>query len=217
MNAGYIKLFRSLLEWEWYDDKNTKILFLHLLLTVNWTSKSWHGIEIKRGQRLVSIEKLAAELGLSVQNVRTAVTHLKSTGEITIEPTNRANLITVVNYEVYQGDEPASNKEVTSRPTKSQQGSNKEVTTTKEGNKLKEGNKERGRRARGQYKNVYLTECEYNDLSEKYPLTVDDLINRLSIYKKAHNREYGSDAAMLYKFADEDDQDAIERAAYLNL
>ena len=35
LKNGYIKLYRSLLDWEWYDDTVTKCLFLHLLLTVN--------------------------------------------------------------------------------------------------------------------------------------------------------------------------------------
>ena len=31
LGSGYIKLYRSLLNWEWYDDINTKTVFLHLL------------------------------------------------------------------------------------------------------------------------------------------------------------------------------------------
>lgn len=36
IEGGFIALHRSLLKWEWYTDENTKALFIHLLLTVNY-------------------------------------------------------------------------------------------------------------------------------------------------------------------------------------
>lgn len=103
LENGYIKLFRSLINWEWYRDSNTKDLFLHLLLTVNYENKKWRGIEIKRGQRVTSYKKLAEELKpMTLQNVRTAIKHLKSTNEITVETTSEYSIITVVNYDKYQ-------------------------------------------------------------------------------------------------------------------
>ena len=83
LEQGYIKLYRSLLRWEWYDDANTFRVFVHLLLTVNHEPQKWHGITIDRGQRLASFSKIAGELRLSVQNIRTSIDHLKSTGEVT--------------------------------------------------------------------------------------------------------------------------------------
>ena len=47
LESGYIKLYRSLLNWEWYDDINTKTVFLHLLLTVNIAKRQWHGITVQ--------------------------------------------------------------------------------------------------------------------------------------------------------------------------
>ena len=72
LEEGYVKIYRSLLKWEWYDDINTKVLFLHLLLTVNHHDKQWHGVLVKRGSRISSYGKLASETGLSVKSVRTA-------------------------------------------------------------------------------------------------------------------------------------------------
>ena len=37
--GGFIKLYRSMLQWEWYDDVNVKVLFLHLLLKANYEEK----------------------------------------------------------------------------------------------------------------------------------------------------------------------------------
>lgn len=102
LEYGWIKVHRSLLKWEWYDDINTKTIFLHLLLTVNATDERWHGIEVKRGSRISSFAKLAAETKLSVDKVRTAIAHLESTGEITRSPHAKYTVFTIKNYDIYQ-------------------------------------------------------------------------------------------------------------------
>ena len=100
---GFIKLYRQILKWEWYTNVNTRVVFFHLLLTVNWKDATWKGIEIKRGQRLTSIAKLSEEVGLkSEKKVRVALEHLKATGEIAVETSKSYTLITVNNYEQYQ-------------------------------------------------------------------------------------------------------------------
>ena len=108
---GWIKLHRSILEWEWYNDNNTKIVFLHLLLTANHKEKKWQGITIKRGQKLTSLQHLAEETNLSMQQVRTALDKLKSTNEITTKSTNRNTLITIEKYSDYQDKDEDNNKQ----------------------------------------------------------------------------------------------------------
>lgn len=120
LTGGYVKLYRSLLEWEWYQDTNTKTVFIHLLLTANYEDKNWKGQIIGRGQKVTSYQKLADELNLSVQNIRTAIKHLISTGEITNQQNAKYSLITIKNYDKFQ--------EVTSNLTDSQQGTNKQLT-----------------------------------------------------------------------------------------
>lgn len=83
MNGNYIKVSRSLLDWCWYHDVNTCRLFIHMLLRVNW-KRGYFGEEvIERGSFVSSISKLSAETGLSEREVRTALEHLKKTGEVT--------------------------------------------------------------------------------------------------------------------------------------
>lgn len=100
---GYIKLFRKITNWEWYTDTNTFRVFIHLLLMANHEDQKWRGMVIKRGQRVTSLNHLSQELGLSKQQIRTAISHLISTQEITCETTHKHTVITVENYDSYQG------------------------------------------------------------------------------------------------------------------
>ena len=128
---GYIKLFRKFTDWEWYNNINVKIVFLHLLLIANHKEKQWRGIKIDKGQVLTSLEHLSKEVGLTVQQTRTALTKLKSTYEITSKSTNKYTLITLVNWGKYQLDKEKITNEITNNVTNEQQTNNKQITTNK--------------------------------------------------------------------------------------
>lgn len=139
---GYMKLFRKISEWEWYDDPVTFKVFLHFLITARWQDGSWHGIEIKRGEVLESLPSIAQKNGLTVQNVRTAIQHLLNTNSITIRKAGKCHAYRVSEYEKYQGQQDyqqEGNREV----TENQQEGNREVTAHKESKESKEGKKER--------------------------------------------------------------------------
>lgn len=101
-DGEYIKVFRKMLEWEWYTDVNTTKLFLHCLLKANWKPGSWHGYKYKRGQFITSLPSLARETGLTIKEVRTALKHLKRTGEVADWHDSKIRIITVVSYDQFQ-------------------------------------------------------------------------------------------------------------------
>lgn len=99
----FIKLYEKMTEWEWYDDLITFKVFIHLLLTANWKDTSWHGIDLKRGQRVISYQTLADELHLTPKQVRTAIEKLKRTHEVASYMAGKRQVVTIENYEKYQG------------------------------------------------------------------------------------------------------------------
>ena len=118
MQQGWIKIHRQLLEWEWYDDNNTKIVFLHLLLKANHKPKNYRGLELKAGTILTGRKLLGLETKLTVRQIRTSLTKLKSTNEITIKTSSQGSVIEIVNYSKYQ---LATNETTNERPTSDQQ------------------------------------------------------------------------------------------------
>jgi hypothetical protein len=134
---GYIKLFRQLKDWEWYNDKNVKIVFLDLLLSVNFKDTKWQGIEIKRGQIVIGLGKYATSLGLSLQELRTVFSKLKKTGEITTKATNKHTIITICNFDSYQDFEDKKQAQATNE----QQTNNKRTTNEQQQRKNVKNNK----------------------------------------------------------------------------
>ena len=115
---GYIKLYRKLIGWGWYQDNVVKSLFLHFLLTASFKDFNWMGKKLKSGQLITGRKKLAEELNFSERQIRTAMEKLRSTGEVTYETTNKYTIVTVVNWEDYQSNEEIPTKSATNeRPT----------------------------------------------------------------------------------------------------
>ncbi len=109
---GYVKLYRSFLQWEWHDNEYMLTVFLHCLLLANWKTKRWHGQVIKRGSFVSSYGKLASACGIAVNTCRKCCKQLESTGELTIQSTRQFTIFTVNNYERYQVNEPSESSEV---------------------------------------------------------------------------------------------------------
>ena len=140
---GFVKLHRKMIEWGWYSDCVVKDVFIHLLMVATFKPATYLGYELKPGQAIIGYDKLSKELGFSVQQIRTALKKLESTGEISRISTNRFTIVTVENWEFYQCDDDDSNKPITNE----QQTSNKQATNeqqhlknVKNVKKIKKGN-----------------------------------------------------------------------------
>lgn len=140
MNLGWIKLHRQFLDWEWYDEPNCTRLFLHCLLKANHKEKKYRGTLIKRGTFLTSLDVLAYELKLSKQGVRTVLRKLESTGEISRLSNTNGTVLTVCNYDTYQGDDDTNNTPANTKATRKQQTNNTQLTTTNNEKNVKKEN-----------------------------------------------------------------------------
>ena len=101
-DGGYGRLYRSTLEWEWFKDVNTAHLWNYILMRANYKPAKFKGIQIRRGQFLESLATMSKNTGLSIKQVRTALKHLKETGEVACKRTHYGTLVSVVKYSAYQ-------------------------------------------------------------------------------------------------------------------
>lgn len=182
---GWIKVHRKLVDWEWYNDINVKVVFLHLLLTANHKEKQWKGQTILRGQKLTSIEHLADDVGLTFQQTRTALKKLKSTHEITIKTTNKNTLITIEKFNNYQfeidEDNKQNNKQFNNLITNNQQTNNKQITTNKN---EKNNNNDNKKKEKNKKRKTFEEVLAENNCSEELEITVRDFIDMRKTIKK---------------------------------
>ena len=128
--STWIKIDRNILEWEWYWDANTMRVFLHLLLKANIKDGRFMGVAVHRGQLITSYATLAKELQISYRGIRTAIKHLKSTGEVTVQPMHDFSLITIQNYARYQDavtGQVTVKRQASDRPTTGQRQQSKNI------------------------------------------------------------------------------------------
>lgn len=118
LNGGFIVIHRKILEWEWIKSPTTLCLFIHLILAANYEDKRFQGMEVKRGQLVTSLASLSEATGLSIQQTRTALSHLISTGEITNQSYANYRLITIANYDLYQDKQQSKQQTINKRSTK---------------------------------------------------------------------------------------------------
>ena len=126
-----------MLSWEWYDDLPTKDVYIHLILMASISPSTWHGVEIPRGSVVSSYAKIAKRTGLSIQQTRTAISHLETTGEITRLPYPKFTVFTLKNYDKFQ---EATSKS-TSKLPKNQQANPNQPTSNQQQNKKDKKNK----------------------------------------------------------------------------
>lgn len=104
MDRGYIKLYRSIDEWEYRKNVKVFSVWMRLLTMANYESKVWSDIEIKRGQCIVSIAHLSEFCNISIKSVRIALDKLEKSGCILRKGTKLYSIITICNYNEYQNE-----------------------------------------------------------------------------------------------------------------
>ncbi len=176
--SGWLKLHRSLLEWEWYKDHNTRCVFIHCLLRANFEDCKWQGIVIPCGSFVTSIGNMAKEVGISPQNVRTSLGKLKSTSNLTIKTTNKYTVISVNNWDSYQD----TNKQTNKQSTNNQQTTNNSIR-----------NKER-KEIKNKYNTLDLITTEViGDIAKQYQVSFGSVakeLDSMKLYCQSNGKSY---------------------------
>jgi len=155
----YIKLDRKIIGWEWYKDVATFKVFVHLLLKASYRETAFMGVRIHRGCAVASYKSLAEETGLGIGQVRTALGHLKKTGEIEATHHRTFSVYKIVNYAEYQNCKEKKKQPLQNQP---------KPTPNPLG-------------VYGVNNNVKLTDEEYVKLKTDF-VDADGIINRVSVW-----------------------------------
>lgn len=162
--TSYIRIDRNIKNWRWWKDHNTLIVFLTLLLDANITEHGFSGQIIRRGQVVTSLPTLCKSTGLTIREVRTAISHLKSTGEVTDKTFPKFRVVTIVNYDKYQ----SLTGKTTYKKTGERQANDRQATVLRERRESRERREDKGRSAPNSppgipemYKGMFSTEEEY--------------------------------------------------------
>lgn len=139
MNNGWIKLYRCLMDKPiWLNSTpEQKVVLATILMLANHEDKEWdwngEKFSVKAGQFVTSLPKLAEKcgIGVSIQNVRTALKRFEKLGFLTDKSTATGRLITVENWGIYQGDDSEANRPTNSHLTEGQQTPNRGLTSNK--------------------------------------------------------------------------------------
>ncbi len=168
------------------------------------------GVEVKSGQLIRSHEKLAVETGLTINQVRTSMKHLISTGEITQVFTHVGNLITLESYgildECDDTDHAAYHTEHRERIT------NESRTDHRVINKEKKEKKEK-KNTYGVFGHVRLSEKEFDQLTRQFGEEErDSWIRKVDEYCERTGKTYRNYALTITNWAKKD----CEKAAVTN-
>lgn len=205
--SGWIKLYRELLDkpiWKQSRAEHACIL-MTLLMMVNHKEEEWLYRDKKMiaspGQTVTSLDSILRNCpkGIEIGQIRRALDRFEKLGFLTNESTSTGRLITILNWELYQG----ADEKPTDETAKHRQSTDKVPTPNKNDKNDKNDKKNisplppKPKEEKNQYAEfVSMTEKEYNSLSAQYgEKGAREMIVILDNYKGADpkKRKYGSD------------------------
>lgn len=187
MDSGYVKLWRKSLESPTFQNANVWRFWTWCLLKATHKPFTafvgYQKVDLEPGQFVFGINKSCIETGLSPQQTRTSIMLLKKLENLTIKSTNKFSVITIINWDTYQGEKIKTNKQPNKQATSKQQAGNN-IQTHKHINTS----------TKTLYSEcVFLSESEYQKLALQYgPNLTDKAIKILSDYIMSSGKKYKS-------------------------
>ena len=104
-NNGYIILSRDFINnYLWFNGAKTLHVFIWLIANANLEDGGYMTDDLKRGSVVATNEKIAYTCGLTIANVRTALSNLEKSGNISRERRNHYQIITINDFDSYVVD-----------------------------------------------------------------------------------------------------------------
>jgi uncharacterized phage protein (TIGR02220 family) len=122
----YIKVYRRALDAGWLKNPFLWTFFSYCLLKASYVERCvWHGtqkVHLCPGQFIFGRKAATKEIGLSERQIRTCMAKLVEAKTIAVKSTSKYSVVTVINWEHYQGTVDESDQQATSkRPASDQQ------------------------------------------------------------------------------------------------
>lgn len=134
---GWIKLHRKLLGSPIFQNEKLLKVFIYCLMKATHSDHEQivgrQNVQLKPGQFVFGRKKAALELDIKESTIRDYMNVLKADNVITITPTNKFSVITVVNWGVYQDQDDDNRQQKDNRTTteRQQTNTNKNVKNVK--------------------------------------------------------------------------------------
>ena len=166
------------MEWEWYSDVNTCRLFIHMILKANWKDGNFRGEKVPRGSFVSSIHKLSEETSLTEREVRTVISHLKMTGEVTSRSTNKFTVFSIKNYEVYQSND----MQIETQETGNRHSNDIQETSSRHSNDILTTTIEEGKKRKKERRKEGNIDCTEPEKSAPVPAVIELALNDKTFY-----------------------------------
>jgi hypothetical protein len=95
-NNGFIKIHRSIIDWQHWGEPNVVVVLLTLLLNANHKRQWWQGLRCERGETFITIDTLSYITKLSRPTIIRILKVLEDSGEIVRKRVDQKHTQTII-------------------------------------------------------------------------------------------------------------------------
>jgi hypothetical protein len=121
MNQGFIKIWRKSLDGGWLQNPVLWTFWSWCLLKASHkiivVKISFQEVTLQPGQFIFGRKKASEELRMSEWKIRSCLDFLRKAGNLTIKTTNKFSIISITNWNSYQGEAEKSSQQNHQQPT----------------------------------------------------------------------------------------------------
>ena len=135
MHRGYVKVWRKSLDSGWLHNPNLWTFWCWCLLKASHREMDMmvglQKVHLMPGDFIFGRKAASMELKISEQTIRTNLDSLRKHKNLTIKATNKFSVISIMNWNIYQGEEIEDNQQTNQQLTNKQPTTNQQLTTNK--------------------------------------------------------------------------------------